>query len=75
MDDIEKARSLQYKVRLLLSLLMQNYPATIKYAMELMGRPVGETRKPILPITPEAKAHVKETLKSLGVLETEPRGW
>jgi 4-hydroxy-tetrahydrodipicolinate synthase len=50
MDDVEKARSLQYKVRLLLSLLMQNYPATIKYAMELMGRPVGETRKPILPI-------------------------
>ncbi len=75
MDDVEKARSLQYKVRLLLSLLMQNYPATIKYAMELMGRPVGETRKPILPISSEAKGHVKEMLKSLGVLEAEPRGW
>jgi dihydrodipicolinate synthase/N-acetylneuraminate lyase len=73
--NIEKARPLQYKVRQLLSLLMQNYPATIKYAMELMGRPVGQTRKPILPLTSEAKAHVKETLKSLGVMDEEPRGW
>ncbi len=73
--NVEKARPLQYKVRELLALLMQNYPATIKYAMELMGRPVGQTRKPILPPTPEEKSQIKETLKSLGVFDEEPRGW
>jgi dihydrodipicolinate synthase/N-acetylneuraminate lyase len=73
--DLQKARPLQYKVKQLLDLLMQNYPATIKYAMELMGRPVGITRKPILPPTPEAKAHIRETLKALGVLDGEPKGW
>ena len=57
--DIEKARPLQHKMMQMLGLLMQNYPASIKYAMELMGRPVGETRKPILPLTAEAKAHVR----------------
>jgi len=73
--NIEKARPLQYKVRHLLAVLMQNYPAAIKYAMELMGRPVGQTRKPILPLTPEEKSHVKETLKSVGVFDEEPHGW
>ncbi len=73
--DIRGALPLQYKVRQLLALLMQNYPATIKYAMELMGRPVGQTRKPIQPPNAGTKAHVQEVLKSLGVLEAEPRGW
>ena len=74
-NDIKAARPLQFKVKELLGVLMKNYPATIKYAMELMGRPVGLSRKPVLPLTAEAKAHVKESLKRLGVLDTEPRGW
>ena len=73
--DIEKARPLQYKVSQLLNLLMQNYPATIKYAMELMGRPVGETRKPIPPLSSDAKNHANERLKSLSILENEQTGW
>lgn len=73
--DIEKARSLQFKIRQLLALLMNNYPATGKYAMELMGRPVGECRKPIPSLTSDAKRHVKKSLKSLGVLDEEPRRW
>ncbi len=73
--DIEKARPLQFKVSNLLNLLMQNYPSTIKYAMEVMGRPVGETRKPILPLNSDEKVHVKETLTSLSILEEEHHGW
>ena len=56
-------------------LLQTNYPATVKYAMELMGRPVGETRKPILPLDNDAKAHTRKTLESLGIFENEPLGW
>lgn len=73
--DMEKARELQYKVRRLLKLAMHNYPATIKYAMELMGRPVGLTRKPIQPLTEDEKGRVKAELTVMGVIETEPRGW
>ncbi|MBI2131857.1 MAG: dihydrodipicolinate synthase family protein [Candidatus Tectomicrobia bacterium] len=73
--DLASARPMQYKMSKLLNLLMQNYPATIKYAMQVMGRPVGETRKPILPLDAEAKKEVERGLASLGVLEEEPRGW
>ena len=73
--DHEKARALQYKMDILLHLLQTNYPATVKYAMELMGRPVGETRKPILPLDDDAKVHARKTLESLGIFENEPSGW
>ncbi len=73
--DIPKARDLQFKVRRLLKVLMHNYPATIKYAMELMGRPVGLTRKPIFPPTAEEKAWVKAELSALGVFDNEPHEW
>ncbi|OGP54903.1 MAG: hypothetical protein A2162_01265 [Deltaproteobacteria bacterium RBG_13_52_11b] len=73
--DFAKARDLQFKVRRLMKVMMHNYPATVKYAMELMGRPVGLTRKPILPPTAEEKAWVKAELSDLGVFEKEPHGW
>lgn len=73
--DLPQARELQFKVRQLLKVVMHNYPATIKYAMELMGRPVGLTRKPILPPTAEEKAWVKKELTALGVFDREPTGW
>lgn len=73
--DYERARPLQYKMGVLLELLQTNYPATVKYAMALMGRPVGETRKPIPPLDAAARAHAERTLAALGVLEDEPRGW
>ena len=73
--DYERARPLQHDMGVLLELLQTNYPATVKYAMELMGRPVGETRKPILPLDDAAKAHTRKTLESLGIFENEPSGW
>lgn len=74
-SDMDAARKAQYRVRKILSLMMENYPATIKYAMELMGRPVGITRKPILPLTDAAKVRVRKELEALGVLDGEPHGW
>ncbi len=71
----ERARPLQHKMGLLLELLQRNYPATVKYAMEVMGRPVGQTRKPIPPLDEEEKARARKTLEDLGVVDTEPRGW
>ncbi len=73
--DIPRARELQFKVRQLLKVVMHNYPATIKYAMEILGRPVGITRKPILPATEQEKAWVKAELKALGIFGNEPQGW
>ena len=73
--ELERARPLQYKVGQLLKVLMVNYPATIKYAMELMGRAVGQTRLPILALNEEAKAKTRRDLEKLGILTQEPRGW
>ena len=70
-----EAAPLQFKVHRLLDRLMRTYPATIKYAMELMGRPVGETRRPIPPLTPAEKTATQDELAALGILDTEPRGW
>jgi 4-hydroxy-tetrahydrodipicolinate synthase len=74
-DKLAEARELQYKMHTLLGRLMQVYPSTIKYAMELMGRPVGETRRPIRHLTDAEKQATKQVLASLGLLDTEPRGW
>jgi 4-hydroxy-tetrahydrodipicolinate synthase len=73
--DYQAARTQQYKTRRMLKVVMHNYPATIKHCMELMGRPVGTSRRPILPPTPEEKAWAASELKALGVLDNEPRGW
>jgi 4-hydroxy-tetrahydrodipicolinate synthase len=73
--DIAKARELQFRSRQMLKLAMHNYPSTIKYAMKLLGRPVGITRLPLMPPTAEEEAWVKAELTALGVFENEPQGW
>jgi len=70
-----KAQPLQFKVRRLLKVAMHNYPATIKYAMELLDRPVGLTRRPIMPLNTDEKKWVKSELTALDIFDTEPLGW
>lgn len=70
-----KAQPIQFKVRRLLKVVMHNYPATIKYAMELLDRPVGLTRRPIMPLTAEEKKWCKSELTALGIFDNEPMGW
>lgn len=73
--NFEKARDLQYKVSHLWNIIKPGYPATIKSTMEIMGRPVGQVRLPILPVGDEAKARLRQELSALGILENEPIGW
>jgi 4-hydroxy-tetrahydrodipicolinate synthase len=73
--EFAQARALQYKVDRLLKVVRLHYPVAVKYAMELMGRPVGLPRRPLQPLTDEQRSWVKAELTTLDILETEPRGW
>jgi 4-hydroxy-tetrahydrodipicolinate synthase len=69
------AQPIQYKVRRLLKVVMHKYPASIKYAMELLDRPVGVTRRPIMQLSVDEKKWVKSELTAMGIFEDEPIGW
>ena len=70
-----EARELQFRMHTLLGRLMQSYPSTIKHAMGLMDRPVGDTRSPIRNINAAEKKATEELLTSLGLFDSEPQGW
>jgi 4-hydroxy-tetrahydrodipicolinate synthase len=69
------ARELQDKASCLWQLFKMDYPAPIKAAMEMMGRPVGKTRLPIRWLSEERKRHLRKELDQLGVFDQEPHGW
>jgi len=71
----EEARELQDRVSHLWTLFKVEYPAPIKAAMEIMGRPVGPTRLPIRPLDRDAKERLRGELDRLGILDSEPYGW
>ncbi|HVB77594.1 MAG TPA: dihydrodipicolinate synthase family protein [Candidatus Nitrosotalea sp.] len=73
--DLSRALALQRQFSELWQLLQIGYPATIKVAMTLLGRPVGGPRLPILPLTDAEIATLKTKLDGLEFLEREPRGW
>ena len=57
------------------TLFKVNYPARIKAAMAILGRPVGQTRLPIRPLDAEAERWLEKQLAELGILESELHGW
>jgi 4-hydroxy-tetrahydrodipicolinate synthase len=71
----ERALELQDKASQLWQLFKVGYPAPIKAAMEIMGRPVGKTRLPIRPVSEEGKRRLLEELQALGIIDQEPHGW
>ncbi|WP_028923882.1 dihydrodipicolinate synthase family protein [Pseudonocardia acaciae] len=73
--DYAAALPLQHRISRLWFLLRPGYPATIKAAMEIMGRPVGGARLPILALEPAAKEALRARLAECGVLDEEPYGW
>ncbi|MGZ8263880.1 MAG: dihydrodipicolinate synthase family protein [Burkholderiales bacterium] len=73
--DYERALPLQYKVSQLRNVLRAGSPATVKFAMEVMGRPLGPTRRPLPSLSEDRKSQIRGQLKALGILETEPHGW
>lgn len=73
--EMSEALKLQDRVSALWQLGKGGYPAPIKTMMELMGRPVGQTRLPLLPTPPDVRARLEEELGKLGILDSEPQGW
>jgi 4-hydroxy-tetrahydrodipicolinate synthase len=72
--DYERARPLQYKVSQLRSIVTAG-AATVKAAMEIMGRPIGIPRKPLQPIDSAGLKRMQAELEKLGILSQEPHGW
>lgn len=73
--NMTEARKLQDTMSALWQLGKAGYPAPIKTMMELMGRPVGSTRLPLIPTSPEKKAWLAKEIEKLGIPQSEPHGW
>ena len=67
---------LQDKASQFWQLFKPEYPAPIKAAMEMMGRPVGPVRGPMRSLTNKQKGKLRKELDALGVFDgSEPFGW
>lgn len=69
-NQIEKARKVQMRCIELDKAIHGNvgtFPASLKMAMNLCGRPGGYPREPLLPPTEEQTDSLKKTLQSLGL--------
>ncbi len=65
--NFDKAKELQYKIIVLKrAFLAATYPAPIMAALNLIGKPGGYPRKPVLPVTKEQEEKIREALKFLG---------
>ena len=74
--DFELARPLQYRASALWHLLRETgYPASVKAAMAMFGRPAGGVRLPLLDLDEQAAGRLRRGLADLGLLDTEPHGW
>ncbi|MBN2306238.1 MAG: 4-hydroxy-tetrahydrodipicolinate synthase [Anaerolineae bacterium] len=67
--DHARARELQDKVTILREGLpaIGSYPVPVKEALNLMGLPTGPTRRPILPLSDEARGRLRTLLQRVGV--------
>jgi dihydrodipicolinate synthase/N-acetylneuraminate lyase len=74
--DPGRARPLQYRASALWHLLRETgYPASVKAAMAIFGRPAGGVRLPLLDLDPAAAERLGQGLAELGLLDSEPHGW
>jgi dihydrodipicolinate synthase/N-acetylneuraminate lyase len=74
--DLDRARPLQYRASALWHLLRETgYPASVKAALAIFGRPVGGVRLPLLDLEPAATERLAAGLAELGLLDSEPHGW
>lgn len=74
--DIAAARPLQHRASGLWHLLRETgYPASVKAAMAIFGRPAGGVRLPLLDLDEAATRRLRDGLAELGLLESEPHGW
>ncbi|WP_162605378.1 dihydrodipicolinate synthase family protein [Jiangella ureilytica] len=73
--DLVAARPLQATISELFSAIETGYPATIKAAMAIMGRPCGPSRLPAERLSLDDMKRLESRLDDLDVLESEPHGW
>jgi 4-hydroxy-tetrahydrodipicolinate synthase len=72
----DRARPLQYQASALWHLLRDTgYPASVKAAMAIFGRPAGGVRLPLLDLDDDATERLRHGLAGLGLLDSEPHGW
>jgi 4-hydroxy-tetrahydrodipicolinate synthase len=67
--DHAQARALQDRLAVLRDGLPRfgSYPVPVKEALNLMGLPAGPARRPILPLSEEQRADLRDLLRSVGV--------
>lgn len=72
-NDIERARRIHYKLLPLATAieLLPNFPASVKYALDLLGYKGGRVRKPCRPLTTEEENRVKEAMIEADFLNKE----
>jgi 4-hydroxy-tetrahydrodipicolinate synthase len=74
--DLDRSRTLQHRASRLWHLLRETgYPASVKAALGLFGRPVGGVRLPLLDPDPDAVERLRAGFAELGLLDSEPHGW
>lgn len=72
----DEALPLQDKASHYWQIFKPEYPAPIKAAMAMMGRPVGPVRGPMRSLTAAQKKTLRAELEALGAFDgSEPRGW
>ena len=68
---VNEARALQYRCIVLDNAIHGDagtFPASLKAAMNLMGRPGGYPREPLLEVTDAQKEYLKRVLKEIGLI-------
>lgn len=67
--DVQTAREIHYELLPLFeSLFLETNPAPVKEAMNLLGRPAGAPRLPLVEVTEDTRAKLKEDLSNLGLI-------
>ncbi len=71
--DLETARAIQIQITKLRPGFdaTGTFPAGIKAALDILGRPGGWPRDPVKPVTPEGRAIMRQVLIDAGILEAE----
>jgi len=73
--DLETARTLQADMERMLAAYfgLGTFPASIKAALDLLGRPGGPTRDPIRALDPAQRETLRKTMVAAGLIVEEPR--
>jgi 4-hydroxy-tetrahydrodipicolinate synthase len=67
--DLARARGLQQKVLpVRLAFGLGTFPVVVKEAMEMIGQPAGPARRPVGPMSEEARERLRQILDEAGVL-------